>query len=675
MREGKHAFGPGPRTRLVLLSFLMLFVELALIRWTGAHVAYLAFFANFVLLASFLGIGVGFLRARASRDLFPWAPVALVCYVAFVLAFSVEGRLTPEPHVAGYFGLPALPRWAMLPALFVGAAATMALIGEGVARTFARFEPLEAYRLDILGSILGIGAFSLVSLTGMPPAVWGSVAAALLALLAYPGLTRAGWAALGGLVLLLGVESLLPFDQWSPYYRVTVGAPRDGVVDLRVNGLPHQSIQPVSRLRVRYPFYFEPYERAPANALEDVLIVGAGTGNDVAVALDRGAGRIHAVEIDPLLYRLGRDRHPDRPYQDPRVRVEINDGRAVLEQTDRRYDLVLFALPDSLTLVSGQSSLRLESYLFTKEAIGEVRDHLKPGGAFALYNYYSPAVLDRFASTVAGVFGHPPCLGAGETLGNRRQVVLTVGLNTRDVACQATWRPAGGALAGPATDDRPFPYLVGRAIPPFYVATLLLIVGTSALIIRVASGPLRPMARYLDLFFMGAAFLLLETKNVVQFALLFGTTWLVNALVFVGILLTVFAAIEVARRWRPARVDGLYALLFGVLALAWAVPQEVFLQVALVPRFLAATALAFAPVFLANLVFAQRFRDVGSSTTAFGANLLGSMIGGVLEYGALVVGHRSLLLAVAVLYALAYALGRSHLAQDARVSVRAPEPG
>ena len=66
----------------------------------------------------------------------------------------------------------------------------------------------------------------------------------------------------------------------------------------------------------------------------------------------------------------------------------VNDGRAFLERTDKKYDLILFALPDSLTLVSGASALRLESYLFTEEAIQSAREHLAPGGAFSMYNYY-----------------------------------------------------------------------------------------------------------------------------------------------------------------------------------------------------------------------------------------------------------------------------------------------
>ncbi len=76
----------------------------------------------------------------------------------------------------------------------------------------------------------------------------------------------------------------------------------------------------------------------------------------------------------------------------------------------------------------------------------------------------------------------------------------------------------------------------------------------------------------------------------------------------------------------------------------------------------AAVGIAFAPVFLANLVFAQRFRDVGSSTVAFGANLLGAMVGGVLEYTALVTGYRALLAVVFGLYLLAF-LARPRLAK------------
>jgi hypothetical protein len=188
-----------------------------------------------------------------------------------------------------------------------------------------------------------------------------------------------------------------------------------------------------------------------------------------------------------------------------------------------------------------------------------------------------------------------------------------------------------------------------------------LILVVSLLLVRLASGPLKQMTRYLDLFFMGAAFLLLETKNVVQFALLFGTTWLVNALVFAGVLVAVLLAVEVAKRMRFPDPRYLYGALGLALVLGWVVPPSALLGLGPVPRFLAATAIAFAPIFLANLVFADRFKDVASSGVAFGANLLGAMVGGLLEYGALLLGYRALLIVAGVLYGLAFLAGRSHL--------------
>jgi hypothetical protein len=145
--------------------------------------------------------------------------------------------------------------------------------------------------------------------------------------------------------------------------------------------------------------------------------------------------------------------------------------------------------------------------------------------------------------------------------------------------------------------------------------------------------------------------------------LLFGTTWFVNSLVFAGVLGSVYAAIETARHVRLPRPVVLYGALLVALGVAWAIPQESLLGLPTVLRFLAATAIAFAPVFLANLVFAQRFKDVGSATTAFAANLLGAIVGGVLEYLSLITGYRFLLVVVAALYALAFLFGRRHLAQ------------
>jgi SAM-dependent methyltransferase len=638
------------RIQLFLASFLMLFVELVLIRWAGAYVVYLSYFANFILLGSFLGIGIGFLRATRKPDLFRYAPVVLALFAGLVVAFPTTIDRTGGDLV--YFGVQVhgLPVWLMLPFVFVATAVTMATIAHGVAVRFSKFSALEAYRLDILGSIAGIITFSALGLAGLGPISWGLVIGGLFVILyVRPTLLQA--VAVGVLLAVFAIGALRADTVWSPYYRLLVWQ-RGQMTFIDANGVPHQAAVPVGS----DPDYELIYQRL-ATPPKRVLVIGAGNGNDVGTALEHGAQSVDAVEIDPKLMQIGIEFHPNHPYQDPRVNRIVDDGRAFLERTDHSYDLIVFALPDSLTLLAGQSALRLESYLFTQQAFEAARDHLAPGGSFAMYNFYREQWLaDRLAGTLSTVFGNPPCTDLGQTVGE------TVGqfsifVDSRDTAsmrCTTVWNPEGRTVVPPAVDDRPFLYLKERTIPSKYVATLFLVLLTSLVGVWVAGGTFKPMTRYMDLFFMGAAFLLLETKAVVQFALLFGTTWFVNALVFAGVLLIVLLAIEVERRIRIGRTALLFGLLLVGLAVAWVVPTDALLSLPVVPRFFAATALAFCPIFVANLIFAERFRDTENPTSAFGANLLGAMLGGTLEYLSLLVGFRALLFVVAGLYLVAY---------------------
>jgi Spermine/spermidine synthase domain len=644
-----------PSWRLVVASGLMLFIELALIRWTGANVLHLSYFSNFVLLGSFLGIGLGFLRSRHARDVSAWWPVILTPLVAFVLAFPVQ--VTQNSDQILYFTAvrpTGAPAWLTLPLIFVAVAAVMTCLGEGVGRLFPHFPALTAYRLDLLGSLAGIVTFTTLSFLDAPPLGWGLIAAAGFVALHHGRIPRLPAVGLAVLALLLGAESLAGGDSWSPYYKIHVQDQPDGI-NISVNGIPHQTIRDVSKRRWLGGLRAVPYERTVGNRLRHVLIVGAGNGNDVAVALARGAQSVDAVEIDPGIAAIGRRRHPNRPYQNPRVHLIVDDGRAFLQRTTTKYDLVLFALPDSLTLVSGNSSLRLESYLFTTEAVAVARSHLAKGGAFAMYNSYRKTwLIDRYGHTLTEVFGHRPCLDS--IGGGSRRGALVAGLDPSDQRCAGTWQAGAAGAPAPATDDHPFPYLLRRGIPSYYLGVLLAVLLCALVGVRAVAGPLRWMRPYSDLFFMGAAFLLLETRYVTGFALLFGSTWLVNALVFAGVLLAVLCAVETSRLMRPRSLTPLYLLLAGTLVVAYAVPLSTLLTLAVPLRLAAAIALAFAPIFCANLIFAARFASTSGSTAAFGANLLGAVLGGTLEYASLVIGYRALILLAAGLYLLAFAL-------------------
>ncbi|HEY3544491.1 MAG TPA: spermidine synthase [Propionicimonas sp.] len=642
--------------RLVLGSALMLFLELALIRWLGSNIVHLSYFSNFVLLGSFLGIGLGFLIARKPWSVLPYVPVILAVLViaTFLVPVSID-RAGDQIIYFTSLTTTGPPAWLVLPLVFILVAAVLAGPAEVVGRCFAHLRPLTAYRWDLIGSLIGISSFTLMSFLQAPSVVWGVLVATAFVVLV--GNTRRLLTIIAslGMIAVLLLETLSPGISWSPYYKIRT---RDMVLagnpltDISVNGVPHQIMRAAALRLQEEPQYGFPYQRTPGNSLGNVLIIGAGSGSDVAIALSKGAKHIDAVDIDPRIMEIGLEKNPDHPYSDPRVTRHVNDGRAFLEGTDNKYDLILFALPDSLALVTGASQIRLESFLFTEQALTAARDHLTPTGAFAMYNYYREDwLIDRLAGTVQTAFGHIPCVD----LPGGGQAVVTAALDQNNQVCGTDYVPAGAVIA-PATDDRPFLYYQGGPIPALYLWTLAGILAISAIAVRAFGGPFRAMRPCADLFFMGSAFMLLETKNIATFALLFGTTWLVNALVFAGVLLIVLAAVETTRRFRTPPLPVVFGGIAASLALCFFVEPAWLLTLPFVPRLIAAVVLAFIPIYLANVAFSKRFGASDDSQSAFGLNLLGAMLGGCLEYLGLLTGYRNLLVIVAVLYLFAFLL-------------------
>ena len=361
--------------RLLLSSSLMLFLELALIRWLGANVVHLSYFSNFVLLGSFLGIGAGFLISRKSWSIWPASLPLLTALVVAVLTFPVTIQRSGSDVI--YFTsleVDGPPAWVALPIVFVLVAVILAGPAEIVGRCFGRLPPLSAYRYDLIGSLLGIAAFTALSFLRTPSVAWGAIACLLYVVLARGTVWRLVGVAFSVVVVgMLLMETMATGVSWSPYYKVTteeVGSADDGFLLIKANGVPHQLMAPAQwKLEQGERIYATPYLRLPDNALGDVLVVGAGSGSDVAIALREGARHVDAVDIDPRILEIGAEQNIDRPYSDDGVTTHTNDGRAFLEGADRKYyDLVLFALPDSLTLVSGASQIRLESFQFNEEA-------------------------------------------------------------------------------------------------------------------------------------------------------------------------------------------------------------------------------------------------------------------------------------------------------------------
>jgi hypothetical protein len=335
----------------------------------------------------------------------------------------------------------------------------------------------------------------------------------------------------------------------------------------------------------------------------------------------------------------------------------------------------------------------------------EARDHLTKDGAIVLYNYYRQDwLLRKLAGMLETAFGQPPYVisyggwGRAGVLvdGPRLQTLLqqkpemnapykevrspTPELNEDPNAILlplvgqgilAMGNPAGdGDLSQPtpATDEWPLMYLRSPSLALPYIFGLAM-VGVIALGLIFGLAPASARRGFNGhMFFLGAAFMLLETRSLVTFALLFGSTWLVNSLVFFAILCSVMLAVFISARWPVKPSRPLYAMLVGALLLAYVVPQDAFLSIDnLALRYGLASLVAFLPVFLANLVFAGSFKGTGPrADVAFASNLIGIMLGGMLEYASLLIGYRQLLVIVIGFYLLSAWLLRRQHAEPAR---------
>ena len=667
-----HPFIADKRARTFLVSFTMLFFELLCIRWIPSYVRYLSYFNNFLLLASFLGIGLGMLSARRERFWFPPFPVLLALLV--VIIAKTKFQLLINSTQVLYFGIAdqqsaQAENFLVLPIIFGMVTFCFIPLSRSFGKLFSQLNPLTAYTFDIIGSLAGIAAFSAMSYFSLPPLAWFSILGVLLLLLSAKRTVLLVAVVLAA--TLIEVGQLQVGAYWSPYYKIVISPAVPNGYSVAVNDIGHQVM---TSWPYKEPFYKEVYRIFGSGSFHHALILGAGTGSDTAIALAYGVDSITAVEIDPTIQQLGARLNPDQPYSDPRVRVVINDGRSFLQNTTDHYDLIIFALPDSLTLTSSNTSLRLESFLLTQDALATARTRLTSNGVVVLYNYYRQDwLIQKLANMVGNAFHQQPLVTTYGGWGRAAAIMAGPRLATLPKGEFGTYHeqpvPPGSTYlrilgqgyypltsATPATDDWPFLYLQDRSFPTIYILGLAM-VALYALIGTVTFAPRKTLRRFdWHMFFLGTAFMLLEVKSLTTFSLLFGSTWLVNSLVFFAILSSVLLAILVNRRFKFKRIGVFYLLLFGVLLLNILLPPDALLLSNPILRYILASVLAFAPVFLANIIFTNSFRDSETADIAFASNLLGIMVGGGMEYFSMLIGYRLLLIPVIVFYACALLL-------------------
>lgn len=669
--------------KLFFISFAILYFELLCIRWTGAHILYLSYFSNFVLLGCFLGIGAGCLLARKEFDLFQFFPFFLALFVAIVAIFDFEVRIVSTEHIyfRSGFGRTPFPDFVVLPLIFIFVTILFTLMSQPLGKLFIQDAPLKVYTINILGSLAGIGIFSINSILSLPSWTWFLLLSIIIIFL----MKRNKLILLNSLILIFTCVGVYIFeydDFWSPYYRIRIydmgeksircdldiclknSGEKERILSaphklVKVNSIAHQFI---TDFRLKEPFYEFPYiaMESIGGKITDVLIIGAGGGIDTAFAIAYGSRNIDAVEIDPAFIELGKIFNPNMPYTDPRVNIYVDDGRAFLSRTNKLYDLIIYGLPDSLTLSTSLSNIRLESFLFTLESFNSAKARLKPDGLFVLYNYYREKwLIEKIAQMLEKVFGKSTATFVGSD--KNLSAVFFAGHNIEKIPQNFAkdWGFKRLTLSEktfkPSTDDWPFLYIKKPSISSSYVIELLLILIFSISLIFFITRVYFKQKKtfHAHFFFMGSAFLLLETMSIVRFSLLFGSTWSNNAIIFSMILIMVLLANLICFRFSLKREWLIYVFLFTSLSLQFLIPLNLFLVFEPLTRYFLAGIFIFSPVFFANLVFSRAFRETQACDFSYASNIIGAMFGGIFEYASIIMGYTFLTLFVAVFYALA----------------------
>jgi SAM-dependent methyltransferase len=660
---------------LFVASLIGLFLELALIRWVSSEVRVFAYAKNLALVACFLGFGAGLFQSRAQLRLKEGLFVLLLLSLVIRLPWASLEEWGPQRvsivlaqlagamifHAVDFQPLPGPWPLAMLFAvgwttiLFVAIAAVMFPFGQIVGQGFAESgEPLRAYSWNVAGSLAGILSFTAMNAIAMPPVVW--FVGSAVGCLALIGERRAVLAIATALLIAhLPDDTATDHTYWSGYQKLQL-------VDngIYVNNIGYQAMSsqsgptdPVDRFNFPYALRHPPGR---------VLVVGAGSGNDVAAALRAGASDVTAVEIDRVVYALGA-LHPDRPYDDPRVRVVIDDARHFLEQTDQTFDAIVFSHLDSHTLLSSYTNVRLDNYIYTVESFREAYARLAPRG-FLYVTFFAeqPYIGSRLQRNLTEAIGHPPVALEGEQANGTKNVYFLAAAREEQAALErtmASWPRRFEPLVSdpesvdPSTDAWPFLHLERKRIPTImWVLSGVIVAMAGAMVLRWRPAGERFQGR---MFFLGAAFLLLEVHNVSRLALVFGTTWIVNAWVIgaiLGLVLAANALVTVLHRRGFQSTRLVVAGLFGSLLAAWFCPLEWFLAYG-TPGSLAALLVLTLPILFAAIVFAEAFEESPAGEYALAWNMLGAVVGATAENFSYVVGLPALVPLAALFYLLA----------------------
>jgi len=670
---------------IVLVTMLSLLLELVLIRWLASVFPVFSFYKNFTMLACFLGLGAGY--AVAERK--PCAPALvlpmLALFVGVITLLRYDTGIGYLIFSVGWLSTFDLPVYFLLGASFILCACICYPVGQLCGKLLHSSNSLNAYGLNLMGSILGVVALFVMSLYWLPPVIWFGAMGGIMLLfvLSHDDFLPLGIASFCVLLAILAWP-VQPETQriYSPYQLLERTAKPDGLMQILSGGSYYQKVYNFADTRRGLESGADRYVRAyyefPYNfnkTPERVAIVGSGSGNDVATALRMGAAHVDAIEIDPAIAFLGTKYHPERPYDDPRVTLSINDARNFFRTADQKYDLIVYGVLDSHTALSHASSLRVDSYVYTREGIAEAFRLLKPDGVLSIsFTLVNDALGFKLSKILRDLPGAGKPLAVRVLYDNSRTTAFVVKKG------QAVTMPDANAFASIGfsdvssyfaqpypesaipTDDWPFFYMVERAYPFTYMIALGMILLLSYFFVHKTIGFSDPIDRsYLPFFFLGAGFMLVETKAITELGLHLGGTWLVIAAAIMLVLIMASLAnlivTRTARRLAGPAYLGLFVSLLVGYGLAISHGQWMFGPP--VVQLLLSCFVLTIPLFFAGIIFSSLIGEARINiSTAFSYNLMGALFGGVMEYNSMYFGFAFLYLLALGFYSLAWVFSR-----------------
>jgi SAM-dependent methyltransferase len=668
---------------ILLASALGLYIELMVIRWHGSELRMFSLFKNISLISCFLGLGLGYglgavrfiamplvLPALAAQ--FVLLRLARLTPLQFLLVNPVAERAAQAMQPATWQN--ALVIYGFLAIVFMVNGLTFVPLGQLVARIMMRRPRLRAYGLNLAGSLLGIGLFTGLSYLWAPPAVWLLIGGCWLLwfLRGHALALLTSGAAMAVAVTVVSLPTAAnAVERYSPYQVLTLRVDAGVSPFLEVNHLWYQRMYDLRPEAIRrFPNmeaegrgYDFPYVIKPDAA--SVLVVGSGTGNDVAAAVRHdNVSQVDAVEIDPVILNYGRQLHPEQPYSSPRVSAVLDDARSYIRNTEEKYDLVVYGLLDAQSSLSGFSSVRLDSFVYTVEAFQEARQILTDEGLLVVtFAVISPAHARKMYLTMQQAFdGQTPEVYV--TKGREQWPMFIAGPALSAVSARANtsyYRQITSVVSDPSiaadvsTDDWPFLYMPIRIFPLTYVYLLVILVVVSAVTIWQFLPTVTTPATA-TFFFLGAGFLLVETKAITELGLTFGNTWQVVSATIAGVLAMAYLANFTVIKMGSVRPAFAYTLIATSLLVGMygsGVNASGIFPMGSAK--IVAVVLLTLPLLFSGLAFSSELNARGvSAGAALGPNLLGAMVGGFLEYNSMYLGYRSLYGLALVLFALAY---------------------